>query len=235
MSRNYYGCVDSLTAYLLMSAIYDVSITIRIVHGFVLLALIWKYDFPPFMVLIIAILNYGTIMTISKDRVKPSPTPDSWKLNEIFATGIVIGTYLALISVLFYWAVTKTNFFEAKHRIRRRQELTQTTPDQLHWMMAMYYKVAGDCPKGCVYSLSNGSETELLYSVSDPLLIREGTEMELLFPVSVPSLNSNGSETEFLGFVSVPSLIRNGSETEYNNYVYDPSLIRNGSVCSVSN
>ncbi|MED6206193.1 ATPase 10, plasma membrane-type [Stylosanthes scabra] len=35
-------------------------------------------------------------MTISKDRVKPSPTPDSWKLPEIFATGIVIGTYLAL-------------------------------------------------------------------------------------------------------------------------------------------
>uniref|UniRef100_A0A803MIK4 RNase III domain-containing protein n=1 Tax=Chenopodium quinoa TaxID=63459 RepID=A0A803MIK4_CHEQI len=35
----------------------------------------------------------GTIMTISKDRVKPSPMPDScWKLSEIFATGIVIGS-----------------------------------------------------------------------------------------------------------------------------------------------
>uniref|UniRef100_A0A6N2K4H3 Plasma membrane ATPase n=1 Tax=Salix viminalis TaxID=40686 RepID=A0A6N2K4H3_SALVM len=62
--------------------------------GFVLLALIWEYDFPPFMVLIVAILNDGTIMTISQDRVKPSPRPDSWKLEEIFATGIVIGTYL---------------------------------------------------------------------------------------------------------------------------------------------
>ncbi|KAF5735515.1 hypothetical protein HS088_TW15G01022 [Tripterygium wilfordii] len=37
--------------------IYAVSITIRIVLGFMLLALIWKFDFPPFMVLIIAILN----------------------------------------------------------------------------------------------------------------------------------------------------------------------------------
>lgn len=54
----------------------------------------------------------GTIMTISKDRVKPSPRPDSWRLKEIFATGIVIGTYLALVTVLFYWAVRKTNFFE---------------------------------------------------------------------------------------------------------------------------
>lgn len=51
-------------------------------------------------------------MTISQDRVKPSPQPDSWKLNEIFATGIVIGTYLALVTVLFYWAVTRTTFFE---------------------------------------------------------------------------------------------------------------------------
>ncbi|CAI0419365.1 unnamed protein product [Linum tenue] len=92
--------------------IYAVSITIRIVVGFSLLALIWEYDFPPFMVLIIAILNDGTIMTISKDRVKPSPGPDSWKLNEIFATGIVIGTYLALATVLFYWIVVHTSFFE---------------------------------------------------------------------------------------------------------------------------
>lgn len=98
--------------------IYAVSITIRIVLGFMLLALIWKYDFPPFMILIIAILNDGTIMTISKDRVKPSPRPDSWKLKEIFATGIVIGTYLALITVLFYWIVTDTGFFERHFHVR---------------------------------------------------------------------------------------------------------------------
>ncbi|KAL5583340.1 hypothetical protein UlMin_015782 [Ulmus minor] len=98
--------------------IYAVSITIRIVLGFVLLALIWEYDFPPFMVLIIAILNDGTIMTISKDRVKPSPRPDSWKLNEIFATGVVIGTYLALITVLFYWLVVETDFFETHFNVK---------------------------------------------------------------------------------------------------------------------
>ncbi|KAI8544783.1 hypothetical protein RHMOL_Rhmol08G0321700 [Rhododendron molle] len=123
--------------------IYAVSITIRIVLGFTLLALIWEYDFPPFMVLIIAILNdgnvrmwlnfafaylcagyvslgsvSGTIMTISQDRVKPSPGPDSWKLNEIFATGVVIGTYLALVTVLFYWVVEGTSFFEDHFHVR---------------------------------------------------------------------------------------------------------------------
>ncbi|CAM8923063.1 unnamed protein product [Rhodiola kirilowii] len=91
--------------------IYAVSITIRIVMGFMLIALIWKFDFSPFMVLIIAILNDGTIMTISKDRVKPSPVPDSWKLKEIFATGVVLGTYQALMSVFFFYLVHDTDFF----------------------------------------------------------------------------------------------------------------------------
>ncbi|KAL9662251.1 hypothetical protein QQ045_027083 [Rhodiola kirilowii] len=91
--------------------IYAVSITIRIVFGFMFIALIWKFDFSPFMVLIIAILNDGTIMTISKDRVKPSPLPDSWKLKEIFATGVVLGGYLALMTVIFFWIVKDTDFF----------------------------------------------------------------------------------------------------------------------------
>ncbi|KAL5159007.1 ATPase 6, plasma membrane-type [Glycine soja] len=91
--------------------IYAVSITIRIVFGFMLVALIWKFDFSPFMVLIIAILNDGTIMTISKDRVKPSPLPDSWKLKEIFATGIVLGAYMAIITAVFFYVVHDTSFF----------------------------------------------------------------------------------------------------------------------------
>ncbi|KAH1241494.1 ATPase 11, plasma membrane-type [Glycine max] len=91
--------------------IYAISITIRIVLGFMLLNSFWKFDFPPFMVLVIAILNDGTIMTISKDRVKPSPLPDSWKLSEIFTTGIVLGSYLALMTVIFFYIVVETNFF----------------------------------------------------------------------------------------------------------------------------
>ncbi|CAH8389520.1 unnamed protein product [Eruca vesicaria subsp. sativa] len=98
--------------------IYAVSITIRIVLGFMLVALIWEFDFSPFMVLIIAILNDGTIMTISKDRVKPSPIPDSWKLKEIFATGVVLGTYMALITVLFFWLAHDTDFFPQKFGVR---------------------------------------------------------------------------------------------------------------------
>ncbi|KAL9362772.1 hypothetical protein Peur_045557 [Populus x canadensis] len=116
--------------------IYAVSITIRIVLGFLLVALIWKFDFSPFMVLIIAILNDGTIMTISKDRVKPSPVPDSWKLKEIFATGVVLGTYMAIMTVLFFWLAHDTDFFPEKFGVRT----IRGKPDEL--TAALYLQVS---------------------------------------------------------------------------------------------
>ncbi|XP_028781278.1 plasma membrane ATPase 4 [Neltuma alba] len=116
--------------------IYAVSITIRIVFGFMLIALIWKFDFAPFMVLIIAILNDGTIMTISKDRVKPSPQPDSWKLKEIFATGVVLGSYMALMTVVFFWAMKDTDFFPNKFGVRSIRHSNE------EMMAALYLQVS---------------------------------------------------------------------------------------------
>ncbi|KAK4789429.1 hypothetical protein SAY86_016733 [Trapa natans] len=116
--------------------IYAVSITIRIVLGFMLVALIWEFDFSPFMVLIIAILNDGTIMTISKDRVKPSPIPDSWKLREIFATGIVLGTYQAIMTVVFFYLAHDTDFFSNVFGVKSIKD----SPDEL--TAALYLQVS---------------------------------------------------------------------------------------------
>ncbi|CAN4099348.1 unnamed protein product [Withania somnifera] len=104
--------------------------------GFMLLALIWKFDFPPFMVLIIAILNDGTIMTISKDRVKPSPLPDSWKLAEIFTTGVVLGGYLAMMTVIFFWAAYNTDFFP---RVFGVSTLQKTATDDFRKLASAIY------------------------------------------------------------------------------------------------
>ncbi|KAG6518417.1 ATPase 6, plasma membrane-type-like [Zingiber officinale] len=116
--------------------IYAVSITIRIVFGFLLIALIWQFDFSPFMILIIAILNDGTIMTISKDRVKPSPLPDSWKLKEIFATGVVLGAYQAIMTVVFFYLAHDTDFFPEKFGVRSIRD----SPYEL--MAALYLQVS---------------------------------------------------------------------------------------------
>ncbi|WJX85889.1 Plasma membrane ATPase 1, variant 3 [Trifolium repens] len=117
--------------------IYAVSITIRIVLGFMLLNAFWSFDFPPFMVLIIAILNDGTIMTISKDRVKPSPLPDSWKLSEIFATGVILGTYLALMTVIFFYVMFETNFFPNHFGVKHiRPDLHAPVTEEMKEMFA---------------------------------------------------------------------------------------------------
>ncbi|KAJ2334485.1 hypothetical protein GGI00_001833 [Coemansia sp. RSA 2681] len=93
-------------------AIYTCSVTIRVVTTFSILVFAFKFDFPPFLVLILAIINDGTMMTISTDRVKPSRHPNSWNLKEIFAYAIVYGSYLTLSTLIFFVVVDKTNFFQ---------------------------------------------------------------------------------------------------------------------------
>ena len=48
------------------------------------------------MVLIVVLLNDGTIMTLSINRMLPSTSPDGWDLTEIFAYAIAYGLYLML-------------------------------------------------------------------------------------------------------------------------------------------
>lgn len=95
-------------------SIYACAVTIRIVVCFSILAFVYQFDFPPFMVLIIALLNDGTIMTLSVDRVLPSNTPDSWDLAEIFAYAVAYGLYLTVSTIAFLVIILETEFFEDK-------------------------------------------------------------------------------------------------------------------------
>ncbi|CAF0907616.1 unnamed protein product [Adineta ricciae] len=99
-------------------AIYTCSITIRILVGFSVLIFAYKFDFPSFMILILAILNDGTILTISKDRVKPSSYPNSWHLSEIFTYAIVYGVYLAASTIAFFAVAVDTTFFQDKFGVQ---------------------------------------------------------------------------------------------------------------------
>lgn len=90
-------------------SIYACAVTIRIVVCFAILAFAYQFDFPPFMVLIIALLNDGTIMTLSVDRVLPSNTPDAWDLAEIFAYAVAYGLYLTLSTYVFSISFSTTS------------------------------------------------------------------------------------------------------------------------------
>lgn len=93
-------------------ATYTCSITIRIILSFALLIFIFQYDFPPFLVLIMAVFNDGTMMTIAKDRVEPSPEPNKWRLKRIFISAIVYGLYLAASTLVYFTIIIRTNFLQ---------------------------------------------------------------------------------------------------------------------------
>jgi H+-transporting ATPase len=95
-------------------AIYACAVTIRIVVCFAMLAFAYKFGFPPFMILIIALLNDGTILTLSVDRVLPSNTPDSWNLAEVFAYALAYGIYLTLSTIVLVVICIETTFFQDK-------------------------------------------------------------------------------------------------------------------------
>ncbi|KAK9105048.1 hypothetical protein Scep_021892 [Stephania cephalantha] len=83
----------------------------------------------------------------------PSPSAGDWSLGSPKPSPLHLGEELKGTSV-----TTKDDNVQGYVNVtaklqRRRQELTQTTPDQPVDDEAVYYKVASDCPKGCVYSL----------------------------------------------------------------------------------
>ncbi|THH26638.1 hypothetical protein EUX98_g7552 [Antrodiella citrinella] len=125
-------------------SIYACAVTIRIVVCFAILAFAYKFDFPPFMVLIIALLNDGTIMTLSVDRVLPSSTPDSWDLQEIFAYAVAYGIYLTASTIALVSIIIKTTWFFDRFGVTLENGATSAAGNhndrQLH--MIVYLQVA---------------------------------------------------------------------------------------------
>ncbi|KAK0192730.1 hypothetical protein F5146DRAFT_1041218 [Armillaria mellea] len=121
-------------------SIYACAVTIRIVVCFAVLAFAYQFDFPPFMVLIIALLNDGTIMTLSVDRVLPSNTPDSWDLAEIFAYAVAYGLYLTMSTIALVIIIMETTFFQDKFGVSLEESSVQANDRQLH--MVVYLQVA---------------------------------------------------------------------------------------------
>ncbi|EJD40156.1 plasma membrane H+-transporting ATPase [Auricularia subglabra TFB-10046 SS5] len=125
-------------------SIYACAVTIRIVVCFAILAFAYKFDFPPFMILIIALLNDGTIMTLSVDRVLPSNTPDSWDLAEIFAYAVAYGLYLTVSTVALVIIILETTFFQDKFGVllsgKKETSRADANDPELH--MIIYLQVA---------------------------------------------------------------------------------------------
>lgn len=120
-------------------SIYACAVTIRVVLGFAVMAFAWKFDFPPFLILIVALLNDGTIMTLSLDRVLPSNEPDHWDLVEIFSYAIGYGLYLAVSTFALFAVAYHTTFFEDKLGVDGYHD--DVNAPELHMIIYLYTSI----------------------------------------------------------------------------------------------
>jgi len=118
-------------------ATYSITTCVRIVTTFGLLTLIYGFQFPTLLIVILAILNDGTMITISKDRARPSPIPDEWRLLALFFRAIVVGLYLTATSLALFATAHNTHFFRDSINIR------QLGWDRLRALMYMHVSVSG--------------------------------------------------------------------------------------------
>ncbi|KAI0632034.1 plasma membrane H+-transporting ATPase [Trametes polyzona] len=93
-------------------AIYLCAATVRHAVCFSLLAFVFKLDFSPFMILIMAWLDAVFVSSrFDNDPVLPSDKPDSWNLAEIIAYALAYGLYLALSTIALVAIAVHTTWF----------------------------------------------------------------------------------------------------------------------------
>jgi len=117
-------------------AMYACTTTIRIVTSLGLLTVISNWYFSTLLVAIIALLNDGTILTISKDRVKPSPVPNHWNLVKIYCLAFAFGYYLTGGTIILYYVARYGDVFE-------RCGMHHLNNNELRGLIYLYISVTG--------------------------------------------------------------------------------------------
>ncbi|KAE8677953.1 Plasma membrane ATPase 2 [Hibiscus syriacus] len=72
--------------------------------------------------------------------------PDSWKLKEIFATRIVLGGYMALMTVVFFWVIHDTSFFSDKFGVRSQRDKEDQMKSALYLQPVELHRVGRHRP-----------------------------------------------------------------------------------------
>jgi len=61
------------------------------------------FKMPVLLLMLITLLNDGTLISIGYDRVKPSARPSVWNLRELFLIAMALGLVACLSSILLLW------------------------------------------------------------------------------------------------------------------------------------
>ena len=89
-------------------AIYRIAETIRVLLFMTLSILIFNfYPVTAVMIVLLALLNDGAILSIAYDNVRPSPRPEAWNMKHVLSVSSVLGLLGVFASFgLFYLAET---------------------------------------------------------------------------------------------------------------------------------
>jgi H+-transporting ATPase len=93
--------------------IYSISMAVRVVLAFVILTTVYDWYFPTIAIVILAVLNDGCMISISRDRVTPSEFPEKWRPIKVFAMAIGFGCYLGVSTIVLFQVAVNTQFFQS--------------------------------------------------------------------------------------------------------------------------
>eukprot|EP01100_Stratorugosa_tubuloviscum_P007768 TRINITY_DN31_c1_g1_i1.p1 TRINITY_DN31_c1_g1~~TRINITY_DN31_c1_g1_i1.p1 ORF type:complete len:930 (+),score=552.90 TRINITY_DN31_c1_g1_i1:35-2791(+) len=118
---------------------YSITMCVRVCTTFAVLTIAYDFYFPTLVAVILAILNDGTILTISKDRVRPAPEPQTWNLPRLFCIAIVLGLWLFASTLVIYSFAAETGIF---HHIFHLPDL-RGQPNRLRCLVYLQVSITG--------------------------------------------------------------------------------------------
>jgi hypothetical protein len=121
-----------------------------------------QFELPVIAIVLITILNDGTIISIAYDTVVASPRPEHWRLPEVFLVSTLLGTVAVASSIFLLWCGLTAN---SNNSIFHKVGLvglptdTYTTTNDLDWQHSDHDAVKATkhpCPPGgCTWDMCN--------------------------------------------------------------------------------
>eukprot|EP00762_Andalucia_godoyi_P006144 ANDGO_00355.mRNA.1 Plasma membrane ATPase 1 len=93
--------------------IYRINISLTLLFFFAVMIIVFDESLPAIIIVLMALLNDFTIMTISTDKVIPSATPDGWKFFEMLSVSVAMAFVSTILSILSYLSFRDGWFVEA--------------------------------------------------------------------------------------------------------------------------
>lgn len=121
-----------------------------------------QFELPVIAIVLITILNDGTIISIAYDTVVASPRPEHWRLPEVFLVSTLLGTVAVASSIFLLWCgltANSNNSIFHKIGLVGLPTDTYTTTNDLDWQHSDHDAVTATkhpCPPGgCTWDMCN--------------------------------------------------------------------------------